>query len=199
MKLRTEFAPSPAVGLRRILIATVLTVVVPSAPAATPPVTVGGPFTLTASDGTTVTDRTYRGKWLLVFFGYTFCPDTCPTTLFEISTALERLGPDAAKLQPIFITVDPRRDTPQVLEDYTRSFDPRIVGLTGSPDQIAAAVQEYGAHYAPRPTELAGDGYLVEHSSYLYLMDPQGMFVRGLDAGTPGDRLAEKLREIMRR
>src|SRR5262245_13929794 len=96
-------------------------------------VTVGGPFTLIAADGTTVTDRTYRGKWLLVYFGFTSCPNTCPMALFEIAGALARLGHDADDLQPLFITVDPRRDTPAVLRDYTESFDPRIIGLTGTP------------------------------------------------------------------
>ena len=101
-------------------------------------VTIGGPFALIAPDGTTVTEQTFRGKWLLVYFGYTFCPNTCPMTLNEIATALEKLGTDATKMQPLFITVDPQRDTREVLEQYTRSFDPRIVGLTGSPQQIDA-------------------------------------------------------------
>ena len=165
--------------------------------AATSSVTIGGPFTLTGSDGTTVTDQTYRGRWLLVFFGYTSCPDVCPTTLFEIATALQKLGPDAAKVQPIFITVDPQRDTRQVLEEYTRSFDRRIVGLTGTSDQIAAAAQEYGAYYVRRHTGPAGEDYLIAHSSYLYLMNPRGQFVRGVDAGTSADRLTEMLRELM--
>ena len=103
--------------------------------------TIGGPFTLSTPDGTTVTDQTYRGKWLLVYFGYTFCPNSCPTTLLEVATALEKLGLDAAQVQPLFITVDPQRDTPKVMQQYTQSFDPRIVGLTGTPQQIAAAAQ----------------------------------------------------------
>src|SRR5882757_9623685 len=115
----------------------------PPAWAAASGVKIGGPFTLATPNGTTVTDQTYRGKWLLVYFGYTFCPNTCPTTLLEIATALERLGPDAARVQPIFITVDPKRDTPDVMAKYTQSFDPRIVGLTGTPAQIAAVAQEY--------------------------------------------------------
>jgi protein SCO1/2 len=94
------------------------------------PLTVGGSFALTAPDGTTVTDKTYRGKWLLVFFGYTFCPDICPTTLNEIAAALDRLGSDAAKLQPLFITVDPERDTPEVMGQFTAAFD---APLSGSP------------------------------------------------------------------
>jgi protein SCO1/2 len=163
------------------------------------PVTVGGPFTLTASDGTTVTDQTYRGKWLLVFFGYTFCPDICPTTLFEMAATLEKLGPDAGRLQPLFITVDPQRDTPEVLKDYTQSFDRRIVGLTGSPDQIAAAAQEYGAYYVRYQTGPAVEDYVFAHSSYLYVMDPLGKFVQGVDAGTPSDQLAGLLRELMAR
>ena len=110
------------------------------------PVTVGGPFTLMASDGTTVTDQTYRGKWLLVVFGYTSCPEVCPTTLYDIATALKLLGRDAAQLQPIFITVDPERDTANVLAEYMGAIDPRIVGLTGSPQQVADAAAQYGAY-----------------------------------------------------
>ena len=127
-------------------------------------VTVGGPFTLTASDGTPVTDRTYRGHWLLVYFGYTSCPDTCPTALVTIAAALARLGPDAALLQPLFITVDPQRDTADVLKDYTRSFDPRIVGLTGSERQIEAVADEYGAYVLRRSTGPEVDDSVLAHS-----------------------------------
>jgi protein SCO1 len=198
MKRPPELGSSPAGGLRNILLlATMLTVVTPPALAATSSVTIGGPFTLMASDGTTVTDQTYRGKWLLVFFGYTSCPDICPTTLFEIATALEKLGPDAAKVQPIFITIDPQRDTPQVLEEHTRSFDQRIVGLTGSPDQIAAAAREYGAYYIRRNTGAASETDGIAHSSYLYLMNPLGQFARAVDGGTSAERLVEILRELM--
>ena len=99
--------------------------------AAAEPVTIGGPFTLRTPDGVTVTEQTYRGKWLLVYFGYTFCPNTCPTALMDISSVLARLGGEADVIQPLFITVDPQRDTPDVLQEYTRSFDPRIIGLSG--------------------------------------------------------------------
>jgi protein SCO1 len=166
-------------------------------PAATSPVTVGGPFTLTAPDGTTVTDQTYRGKWLLVFFGFTFCPNSCPTTLIEIASALEKLGPDAAKLQAIFITVDPERDTPDVMGEYTRSFDARIVGLTGNPQQIGAVAQEYGAYYAPHKTGPSAEDYVMDHSTYLYLLDPRGEFVRAFDADASGDHIADAVRELM--
>jgi protein SCO1/2 len=165
--------------------------------ATTSPVTIGGPFTLIAPDGTTVTDQTFRGKWLLVYFGYTFCPNTCPITLNEIATALERLGADAAKLKPLFITIDPQRDTREVLEQYTQSFDPRIVGLTGSPQQIDAVTQEYGAYSARHKTGPGPEDYVMDHSTYLYVMDPGGKFVRAFDADTSGDRIADALRELL--
>ena len=180
-----------------IIFAAVLSICQPLARADTAPVTVGGPFTLTAPDGTTVTDETYRGKWLLVFFGYTSCPDICPTTLYEIAAAIEELGPDAAKLQPIFITVDPERDTPDVMGKYTGAFHPRIVGLTGSPQQIAAVAREYGAYGARHKTGAGAEDYVVDHSTYIYIMGPQGKFVRGLDSDTPAGRIADTLRKIM--
>jgi protein SCO1/2 len=160
-------------------------------------VTIGGPFALIAPDGTTVTEQTFRGKWLLVYFGYTFCPNTCPMTLNEIATALEKLGTDATKMQPLFITVDPQRDTREVLEQYTRSFDPRIVGLTGSPQQIDAVTQEYGAYAARDKTGPGPEDYVIDHSTYLYVMDPGGTFVRAFDADTSGDRIADALRELL--
>ena len=176
-----------------IAVAAVLVLSQPLVHAANSPVTIGGPFTLTSPDGTTVTDQTYRGKWLLVYFGFTSCPDSCPTALLEISAALEKLGPDA-DIQPLFITVDPRRDTPAVMGNYTQSFDPRIVGLTGTPQQIAAVALEYGVYYEPRQSGPGAEDYVMDHGTYLYLMDPEGKFVRGLDADTPGERIAEAVR-----
>ena len=202
MYCRRELLRPSSVGLRTlsgIFFAAAVMVIMsgPRAPAGTAPVTVGGPFMLTASDGTTVTDRTYRGKWLLVFFGYTSCPGICPTTLNEIATALEKLGPDAEKLEPLFITVDPDRDTPEIMKRYTAAFDARIVGLTGSRRQIAAVAEHYGAYGAAHRRKAGTLDYLVDHSTYIYLMDPQGKFVRGLDAETPGDRIADTVRKIM--
>lgn len=165
--------------------------------AASSPVTVGGPFTLTASDGATVTDRTYRGKWLIVYFGYSFCPDTCPTALGEIADALAKLGADAARVQAIFITVDPARDTPPALGKYLQSFNSRIVGLTGTPQQIAAVAKEYGVYYVPRKRDADDKNYVVDHSSYIYAMDPQGKFVRGFDTDATGEQIAESLRKLM--
>jgi protein SCO1 len=166
--------------------------------AAAEPVTIGGPFTLRTPDGVTVTDQTYRGKWLLVYFGYTFCPNTCPTALMDISLVLARLGGEADVIQPLFITVDPQRDTPDVLQEYTRSFDPRIIGLSGDEQQIAAAAQAYGAYYTPRKTGRGDEDYLIDHSSYIYLMDPHGRFARGFDTDTPADRMAQEVRELVR-
>jgi protein SCO1/2 len=180
-----------------IAIAIALVLSQPLVRAANPPVTIGGPFTLTSPDGATVTEQTYRGKWLLVYFGYTSCPDICPTALLEITAALEKLGADADRLQPLFITVDPRRDTPAVMGNYTQSFDPRIVGLTGTPQQIAAVAEEYGVYYLPHRSGPDAESDLMDHSTYLYLMDPEGKFVRGFDADTQGDRIAEAVRGAM--
>jgi protein SCO1 len=160
-------------------------------------VTIGGPFTLSTPDGAMVTDRTYRGKWLLVYFGYTSCPDSCPTMLLDIATALKELGPDSAKVQPLFITVDPQRDTPQVMQQYTQSFDPQILGLVGTPEQIAAAAQEYGVYYVRHGTGSGVNDYVMDHSTYLYVMDPEGKFVRAFHGDTSGERIADVLRGLL--
>lgn len=119
--------------------------------AARPTGPIGGPFTLTAADGKTVSDQSYRGKWMLVYFGYTSCPDACPTALNDMGVALDRLGGEAGALQPIFITVDPNRATREKLAEYLRSFDPRIVALTGSADQIAAVAKDTRSTTRPSP------------------------------------------------
>lgn len=160
-------------------------------------VTIGGPFTLSTPDGTTVTDRTYRGKWLLVYFGYTFCPNSCPTMLLDIAAALSELGPDAAKVQPLFITIDPQRDTPQVMQQYTQSFDQRILGLTGTSEQIAAAAQAYGAYYVRYNTGPGVNDYVMDHSTYLYIMDPEGKFVRAFHDDTSSQSIANVLRRLL--
>ena len=156
---------------------------------------IGGPFTLIDTGGKTVTDQTYRGKWLLIDFGYTFCPDACPTALNDISEALEKLGSEANKIQPLFIFVDPKRDTPQVMADYLKSFDPRIAGLTGSQAQTDSAAKAYRVYVAPQ--KRATDDYLVDHSAYLYLMSPQAKFVNVIAGNVPGDQMADKLRTMM--
>jgi len=159
---------------------------------------IGGPFTLVSTNDGNVTDQTYRGKWLLIFFGYTFCPDACPTALNSISVALEKLGVDAGKLQPLFVTVEPQRDTREVLAEYLKSFDSRIVGLTGSQDQIDRVVKEYRVYVASQKSETQGDdNYLVSHSAYIYLMDPQGKFVNVIQGSEGGEEIATWLRKQM--
>jgi protein SCO1/2 len=157
----------------------------------------GGPFSLIDGSGATVTDQTYRGKWELVFFGYTYCPDLCPTTLNTISDALTALGPLADKVQPLFITIDPKRDTQAVMRDYVKNFDPRIVGLTGSPEAIAAVAKEYKIYYAVHRTGDGPDDYLMDHSGFVYLMDPAGRFVRVLSGETAARAMADKLRPLL--
>jgi len=153
---------------------------------------IGGPFTLEDGDGHAVTDRDFHGRYLLVYFGYTFCPDVCPTTLNEVATALDTLGPKADRLQAVFITVDPKRDTPAVVRDYAASFSPRIKGLTGTPEQIETAAREYRVYFAPQPAT-AGGGYTVDHSSILYLMDPDGRFVAPIRTDQTGEAMAAEI------
>jgi protein SCO1 len=160
------------------------------------PAPISGHFVLTATDGSNVTDATYRGKWLLVYFGYTSCPDVCPTVLNEIGTALDALGPLADKVQPLFITVDPVRDTAQSLAAYLGSFDPRIVGLSGTPEQIESAAKSYHVYYRAR--NLGGGEYAIDHSSFLYVMNPDGGFAELLAGDLPGHKLADELRKLVK-
>jgi protein SCO1 len=155
---------------------------------------VGGPFTLVDGDGRTVTDRDYRGKWLVVYFGFTFCPDACPTALSKIAESLDALGPDAARVQPLFITIDPERDTPPVMKQYVAAFDSRIVGLTGTPQQIAAVAKAYRAYY-----QRVGDGpnYTMDHSTGIYLVDPAGRFNSLLPHDSSGQEMAKRLKELL--
>jgi protein SCO1/2 len=159
---------------------------------------IGGPFTLEAGDGSTVTDRTYRDKWQLIYFGYTLCPDACPTALNDIAGALQQLGPLAAKVQPIFITVDPERDTPKVVGSYVKAFGDRIIGLTGTPDQIAAAARAFRVYYAKAPDKDAPNGYLMDHSSVIYVMRPGDFgFVATFNGDASADQMAQRLRQLV--
>lgn len=163
--------------------------------AAVPLPQIGGHFTLSTADGRRVTDETFRGKWLIIYFGYTGCPDVCPTTLSAMGVALQSLGPLADKIQPIFITVDPARDSAQAVGEYVKDFDPRLIGLVGSPEEIAAAAENFHVYYRVR--DLGNNEYVVDHSSFLYLIDPNGVFVRLLTADLPGHQLAEELRKLI--
>jgi protein SCO1/2 len=151
---------------------------------------IGGPFTLTDGSGHSVTDRDFRGRYLLVYFGYTFCPDVCPTTLNEVAAAFDKLGPKADKLQALFITVDPQRDTPSVVRDYAAAFSPHIEGLTGTSEQIETVAREYRVYYAPQKTATSGNNYTVDHSSILYLMGPDGRFIEPIRTDETGEAMA---------
>jgi protein SCO1 len=152
-------------------------------------------FALTAPDGAAVTQQSYRGKWLVIYFGYTFCPDVCPTTMMEIAGALKALGPRADAVQAIFITVDPQRDTPNVLNEYLKSFDPRLIGLNGTPAQIAAAAKAFHVFYERNDT---GDGsYLYDHSAFIYLVNPEGKFVRAINGDGSSQAVADALSTLM--
>jgi protein SCO1/2 len=158
---------------------------------------VGGPFSLIDGDGHAVTDQTYRGKFMLVYFGYTYCPDVCPTTLSAVADAMDKLGPKADKIQPLFITVDPKRDKPDVVKQYAAAFGTRIVGLTGSPEQIAAAAKAYRVYYAEHRTGTGPDDYSMDHSSVLYLMGPDGRFIEPLRADQTGPEMAAVLTKLI--
>jgi protein SCO1/2 len=156
---------------------------------------VGGHFALSTPDGRRVTDESFRGKWMLVYFGYTSCPDVCPTTLSSMAQALEKLGPLADRVQPVFITVDPVRDTAQIVGEYVKDFDPRFVGLVGSPQEIAAAAHDFHVYYVVR--QLGNNEYVIDHSSFIYVLDPNGAFVRLLTGDLPGHQLADALRKLL--
>jgi len=162
-----------------------------------PALHIDGHFALMTSDGRAVTDQTFRGKWLIIYFGYTFCPDLCPTALSDISVALEKLGPMAEKVQPLFITVDPERDTRKVIADYVGSFDRRLIGLRGTPEQTAAATQAYHVYYEVRKLG-DNDEYAVDHSSFIYVVNPQGEFVKLITGDLPGHPMADELRQLIR-
>ena len=158
---------------------------------------VGGPFTLVDGSGAQVTDRDFRGRYMLIYFGYTLCPDVCPTTLNEMADALDRLGSTADRLQPIFITVDPDRDLPNVVKRYTEAFSPRLLGLTGSEGQIARVAQAYRVYYAKHRTGPQPNDYTMDHSSVLYLMGPDGKFIAPIRADEDGAQMAADLSRLM--
>ncbi len=158
---------------------------------------IGGPFTLQDGNGKTVTDRDFRGQYLLVYFGYTFCPDVCPTTLNAVADAMDKLGPAASRIRPLFITVDPRRDTPAVVKQYVAAFGPAITGLTGTPEEIAAVAKEYRVYYAEHRTGPGPNDYSMDHSSIMYLMDPGGRFIAPVRADQTGDEIAANLKKLI--
>lgn len=159
-------------------------------------VLIGGPFSLTDQDGRAVTDADFRGRWMLVYFGFTFCPDVCPTSLNRNSEALDLLGDKADAIVPVLITIDPQRDTPEKLKDYVHFFHPRTVGLTGTPEQIAAVAREYRVFYV-RAEHGAPDQYLMDHSTFTYLIGPDGKFVQFFRHDTPPQEMAERIKALL--
>ena len=151
---------------------------------------IGGPFKLTDQNGKPRSDADFRGEYTLVFFGYTNCPDVCPTTLQTLTDAMADLGPKAEKVTPVFITVDPERDTAKALKDYAANFTPRLVMLTGSPADIAAVAKEYRVYYAK-----AGEGpnYAMDHTALIYLMGPDGTYVTHYAPQATADDIAKDL------
>ena len=139
---------------------------------------IGGPFLLVDQTGRRVTEKDFAGRLMLVYFGFTACPDICPSGLQVIAAALDKLGARGEKVVPVFITLDPERDTPEVLGGYVKSFHPRLVGLSGTPEEIAAATKAYRVYAAKVPSDTAPGAYSIDHSGFMYLMDGQGQFVQ---------------------
>jgi protein SCO1/2 len=158
-------------------------------------VKIGGPFTLTTQSGTKLSDSDLKGEPFAVFFGFTHCPEVCPTTLWEMSEALKALGPDADKLKVLFISIDPTRDDPEALALYLQSFDPRIVGLTGSEEEIGTVAASYRAYWRKVPT---GDGdYTMDHTASIYLMDADGEFTSTISYDEHADMRLAKLKKLL--
>lgn len=160
---------------------------------------VGGSFELTDHTGRPRTAADFRGKLMLVYFGFTYCPDICPTDLQAIGLALDKLGADGASVQPLFITVDPERDNAQHLAEYVPMFHPRLIGLTGSAEAIRKAADAYKVYYArvdPAKESVKEDGgyYTVDHTAYIYLMDRDGNYLGFFPPGTSADRMVEIIR-----
>jgi protein SCO1 len=156
---------------------------------------IGGPFQLTDQNGREVTDKDLKGHPFLVFFGFTHCPDVCPTTLFEVSEILRALGPDADRTRALFVTVDPERDTPQIMKDYLSSFDPHLVGLTGDPAAVAAVAKAYRVYFKKVPLDQGG--YTMDHTAIVYLMGKDGRFVSPFSLKRSTEAAAADLRRYL--
>ena len=159
------------------------------------PAAIGGPFQLTDQSGQAVTDRSLQGRPTLIFFGFTHCPDVCPTSLFEISEVLRALGKDADRVNAYFISVDPERDTTAAMKDYLSSFDPHLEGLTGNPDQVSKAITAYRV-YAKKVPLKDGD-YTMDHTALIYLMDRDGKFVAPFNLKQTPEQAAADLKKYL--
>jgi cytochrome oxidase Cu insertion factor (SCO1/SenC/PrrC family) len=155
-------------------------------------IAVGGPYALTDQDGKPRASTDFGGKYQLIYFGYTFCPDVCPTTLALMAATLDRLGADKDRIVPVFITIDPERDTPDAIKKYVAAFGPQFIGLTGTPDQIAKVEKEFRVYAKKGPVE--NGTYAMDHSSVMYLMGPDGKLVSFYDEATTPEDLAQQLK-----
>jgi protein SCO1/2 len=158
---------------------------------------IGGPFELVMQDGSTVTDETFKDELMLIYFGFTFCPDVCPTELQIMSTALDLVGEDAAQVRPILITIDPERDTVEAMAQYVAHFHPRMTGLTGTPEQIATAAKAYRIYYERVEDPSSNAAYTMDHSSIVYLMDKDGQFITHFGPGTKPEKMADTIRAAL--
>jgi cytochrome oxidase Cu insertion factor (SCO1/SenC/PrrC family) len=158
---------------------------------------IGGPFTLTDQNGKQVTDKDFRGRYMLVFFGFTACPDICPAGLQLIAATLAKVGAKADKVAPIFISVDPERDTPEKLAEYVKNFDDRMIGLTGTPEQVANVAKAYRVFYEKTANDGGAAGYGMNHTSIIYLMGPDGEYITHFTPTTDVDAMAEKLTKLL--
>jgi cytochrome oxidase Cu insertion factor (SCO1/SenC/PrrC family) len=156
---------------------------------------IGGPFALTGHDGQRRTDKDFRGRFLLVYFGFTHCSDVCPTDLQQIALALEQLGAAGAAVQPLFITLDPARDTPARLASYVRAFHPRLLGLTGSEAQVRQLADTFRLYWRKVPTS-RGE-YVIDHAAFTFLMDRGGRYVGFFPPGTRAERMLEVMRPVL--
>ena len=152
-------------------------------------------FELVDHTGNPIADEDFKGGWQLVFFGFTYCPDICPTTLSTVSAVMEGLGSDGELITPLFITVDPERDTPEVMADYITNFDPRIIGLTGSPGQIDTAAKAFRVYYSKVENVGAPDDYTMDHSAFLYLMGPSGDYAAHFSHQDDVEKIVAGIRE----
>ena len=158
-------------------------------------VKIGGSFTLVDHQGKSRADEDFRGEHLLIYFGYTYCPDVCPTALSDMALVMDALGDEAAKLRPVFITIDPSRDTPERLKPYVANFHPKLVGLTGSETAVAAAAKAYRVYFAKSNTEAGSGEYLMDHTSIIYLMGPDGRYLTHFSHGVTAENMAKRIRE----
>ncbi len=157
---------------------------------------IGGDFTLINQNGETITDKDFRGKFMLVFFGFTNCPEVCPTGLLTITQAMELLGKDATKIAPVFITVDPKRDTPEQMASYLSNFYPSLTGLTGTPEQVKAVEKVYRV-YSSKVVDKTSDEYTMNHSAFVYLMDKNGKFLTHFSHDSETAKMADMIKKYI--